>query len=86
MAAGTLPGRHLRKLMEDCGKGGLNLKIIRSVEDRLSGDERVPLRDIEINDLLGRDPVTLDAENIGQAQQAVEDAASRAGLQNSEPL
>ncbi len=64
VVAGTLPGPRLRKLMEECERGGLNLKIIRSVEDRLSGDERVPLRDIEINDLLGRDPVVLDTENI----------------------
>ena len=66
VTAGTLPGRQLRQLMETCGEAGLNLKIIRSVEDRLSGDHRVPLRDIEINDLLQRDPVELDTEIIGR--------------------
>ena len=66
VVAGTLPGQRLRNLMEACERAGLNLKIIRSLEDRLEGDERVPIRDIEINDLLGRDPVTLDTENIGQ--------------------
>jgi FlaA1/EpsC-like NDP-sugar epimerase len=44
----------------------LRLKIIRSLEDRLEGDSRIPIRDIEINDLLGREPVTLDTENIGK--------------------
>lgn len=66
VVAGTLPGQQLRKLMEACEKSGLTLKIIRPLEDRLEGDSRVPIRDIEINDLLGRDPVSLDTENIGR--------------------
>jgi FlaA1/EpsC-like NDP-sugar epimerase len=66
VVAGTLPGLQLRNLMEACGQGGLTLKIIRPLEDRLEGDSRVPIRDIEINDLLGRDPVSLDTENIGK--------------------
>ena len=66
VVAGTLPGRRLRDLMQACEQSGLNLKIMRPLVDRLEGDNRVPLRDIEINDLLGRDPVTLDAENIGK--------------------
>lgn len=66
VVAGTLPGHRLRSLMEACERGGLTLKIIRPLEDRLAGDSRVPIRDIEINDLLGRDPVTLDTENIGK--------------------
>lgn len=66
VTAGTLPGRQLRQLMEDCDQAGLHLKIIRPVEDRFSGDHRVPIRDIEINDLLQRDPVELDTESIGK--------------------
>jgi len=66
VVAGTLAGNRLRQLMETCQQSGLNLKIIRSLEDRLEGDSRIPLRDIEINDLLGRDPVTLDTESIGK--------------------
>ncbi len=66
VVAGTLPGQRLRNLMEVCQRHGLNLKIMRSLEDRLEGDQRVPIRDIEINDLLGRDPITLDADNIGR--------------------
>ena len=66
VVAGTLPGRRLRDLMQACVLGGLNLKIIRPLADRLEGDNRVPIRDIEINDLLGRDPVNLDTENIGK--------------------
>jgi FlaA1/EpsC-like NDP-sugar epimerase len=66
VTAGTLPGRQLRQLMESCDQAGLKLKIIRSVEDRFSGDHRVPIRDIEINDLLQRDPVVLDTKSIGK--------------------
>jgi FlaA1/EpsC-like NDP-sugar epimerase len=66
VVAGTLSGHRLRGLMEACEQDGLNLRIIRSLEDRLHGEERVPIRDIEISDLLGRDPVVLDAENIGK--------------------
>jgi len=65
VTAGTLPGAKLREVMELCAETGLNLKIIRTLEDRLNGDHRIPIRDIEINDLLRRDPVKLDAENIG---------------------
>ena len=66
VVAGTLPGARLRKLMQACEQSRLNLKIMRPLLDRLEGDNRVPIRDIEINDLLGRDPVTLDTENIGK--------------------
>ncbi len=66
VVAGTLPGQRLRSLMEACDRSGLELKIIRSMEDRLEGDNHIPVRDIEINDLLGREPVQLDMENIGQ--------------------
>jgi FlaA1/EpsC-like NDP-sugar epimerase len=66
VVAGSLAGHRLRTLMEICDANGLNLKIIRSAEDRLAGDDHVPIRSVEINDLLGRDPVSLDAENIGK--------------------
>jgi FlaA1/EpsC-like NDP-sugar epimerase len=66
VVAGMLSGQRLRALMQECERGKLNLKIMRSFEDRLEGDNHVPLRGIEINDLLGRDPVILDTENIGK--------------------
>ncbi len=66
VVAGTLSGPRLRGLMEACERGGLKLKIIRSLEDRFGGDNHIPIRNIEINDLLGRDPITLDTDNIGE--------------------
>ncbi|MBN1394773.1 MAG: polysaccharide biosynthesis protein [Pirellulales bacterium] len=65
VVAGSLPGGRLRRLMDECEASDLNLKIIRSLEDRLEGDNRVPIRDIEINDLLRREPVSLDTDKIG---------------------
>ena len=65
VTAGALSGRRLRQLMETCEADGLNLKVIPSLEDRLDGDHRIPMRNIEINDLLRREPVVLDTEMIG---------------------
>jgi FlaA1/EpsC-like NDP-sugar epimerase len=67
--SGTLPGEQMRKLMDDCKQGGLTLKIIPPAEDLFNGDHFIPLRDIEINDLLRRDPVQLDSAAIGKLLQ-----------------
>ncbi len=64
--AGALAGSRLRTLMNDCEKAGLNLKIIRRLEDRFSGDHRIPIRDIDISDLLRRAPIQLDTKMIGK--------------------
>ncbi|MGA2618513.1 MAG: nucleoside-diphosphate sugar epimerase/dehydratase [Thermoguttaceae bacterium] len=65
LTAGTLAGPRMRNLMNACAEAGLQLKIIRRAEDRLSGDHRIPLRDIEISDLLRRATVQLDMKSIG---------------------
>jgi FlaA1/EpsC-like NDP-sugar epimerase len=66
VTAGLLPGKDLRVLMDTCRAAKLNLKIIPSLEDRLNGEARIPIRSIEINDLLRRDPVELDTKAIGK--------------------
>jgi FlaA1/EpsC-like NDP-sugar epimerase len=66
VVAGTLPGSRLRHLMNMCEGAGLELKIIRRMEDRLGGDHRIPIRDIEISDLLRRAPVQLDTRTISK--------------------
>ncbi len=65
VAAGTVTGTELRKLMEDCSESDLVLKIIPPVSELLNGNDRVPVRDINIEDLLQRDPVQLDTQAIG---------------------
>jgi FlaA1/EpsC-like NDP-sugar epimerase len=66
VTAGTLTGSRLRNLMVACKQSGLELKIIRGIQDRLGGDHRIPIRDIEISDLLRRAPVQLDMNIIGR--------------------
>ncbi|MEI8373572.1 MAG: nucleoside-diphosphate sugar epimerase/dehydratase [Planctomycetota bacterium] len=65
VTAGTLAGSNLRNLMDACKQSGLELKIIRPIQDRLGGDHRIPIRDLEISDLLRRAPVQLDMNIIG---------------------
>jgi FlaA1/EpsC-like NDP-sugar epimerase len=66
VTASVLPGKQLRQLMNACREAGLNLKIIPNLEDRINGDARIPMRSIEINDLLRREPVELDSAAIGR--------------------
>ncbi|HET6324978.1 MAG TPA: nucleoside-diphosphate sugar epimerase/dehydratase [Planctomycetaceae bacterium] len=64
--AGSLPGKRLRGLMDACDEAQLTLKIIPGPEDLFDGGRDVPIRSIDINDLLRREPVELDNEAIGQ--------------------
>lgn len=56
----ALSGLELRNLVDACEQNDIQLKMIPSVIDRLTADERIPIRDVDINDLLGREPVKLD--------------------------
>lgn len=60
IVAGSLTGKELRELMESCEKAELNLKIIPPLTHLLDGDNSIPVKSIEISDLLRRDPIELD--------------------------
>jgi FlaA1/EpsC-like NDP-sugar epimerase len=62
--AGSLPGKRLRGLMDACQEADLTLKIIPPAEALFNGHRHIPIRDLEINDLLQRDPVQLDSQAI----------------------
>jgi len=65
--AGHLSGSQLRQVMDICDEADLGLKIVPSVVDQMNGNgNRIPVRDVQINDLLGRDPVALDMQSISQ--------------------
>lgn len=64
VTTGVLAGPRLRRLLDDCAAEGLEAKIIRPIDDLVSGNHSIPVREIEINDLLRRDPVQLDLESI----------------------
>jgi FlaA1/EpsC-like NDP-sugar epimerase len=63
--AGSLTGKRLRSLMDACDEARLTLKIIPGPEDLFDGGREVPIRSIDINDLLRRDPIQLDNTAIG---------------------
>ncbi len=66
VTAGVLPGPLMRDLMERCSAAGLALRIVAAVNERLCGGQEIPVREIEINDLLRREPVELDDGAIEQ--------------------
>ncbi|MFO1022632.1 MAG: nucleoside-diphosphate sugar epimerase/dehydratase [Planctomycetales bacterium] len=63
--AGNLSGVQLRALMEQCRQAKIQIRVLPSTDHMLSGDHRLIVRDVDINDLLRRDPVQLDSTAIG---------------------
>ena len=63
---GTLPAGRLRELVEQCNQAELTLKILPPLDDVLQGSSDLPMRSLNISDLLRRDPVSLDDEAIGR--------------------
>ena len=61
---GILNGNQLRSIMATCRKRNIRLRIVPSMENRL-GSAVVPMRDINIEDLLRRQTVNLDDSIIG---------------------
>jgi FlaA1/EpsC-like NDP-sugar epimerase len=66
MLSGSLPGDQLRQLMKTCEERRIELKIIPRVQDLFGSGKQVPIRDIEISDLVRRDPVQLDTDAIAK--------------------
>jgi len=62
----SLSGEELRKLMEDCRRAGLTLRIVPRVRDIICGRYKFQVREVDINDLLHREPAALDSDAIGQ--------------------
>ena len=57
----------LRKVVEVCQGANLRFKTLPALEDLIAGRASVKeIRDVDINDLLGRAPVKLDEVQIGQ--------------------
>jgi len=57
----------LRRIIEVCKGQRLTFRIVPGVADLIEGHLDVRrLREVDINDLLGREPVELDSENIGR--------------------
>jgi FlaA1/EpsC-like NDP-sugar epimerase len=69
VSVGSISGSQLRELKEVCDQNELTLQIIPSLEEVFSGSDTIPVRDIEIDDLLRRAPVQLDDGAIGELLQ-----------------
>ena len=64
--ATALPGQRLRALASTCSALGVKVKVIPPLATLLSGAVDVRPRDVDIHDLLCREPVHLDSQSIGR--------------------
>ncbi len=62
--SGVLTGSQLRGLMESASESGIALKVIPAYDDLLSTTYAPQIRDVDINDLLRREPVELNNDAI----------------------
>ncbi len=62
--AGTLDGVLLRDLISKCNDADIKVSVLPRFEDAMSGTEQIPLRELDINDLLKRTPVELDTTEV----------------------
>ncbi|MGB7328712.1 MAG: nucleoside-diphosphate sugar epimerase/dehydratase [Rubripirellula sp.] len=60
----TLGGTEIRDLIENCNNSGFVVRVLPRFEDALAGTAEIPLREVDIDDLLKRDPVTLNTDRI----------------------
>lgn len=65
VVSGTLTGKELRQLMANCTQAALKLRVIPNMQELvgpggLVGPQGLRLRDVDIDDLLRREPVQLD--------------------------
>ena len=66
IATGELPGRRIRRLLDDARQHGVCVKVLPSYEQLISGRIATRPRPVSIHDLLRREPVQLDLGNIRQ--------------------
>ena len=67
IAMPSASGDSVREIVQICEQSGVDLKIMPGVYDIISGDISVnPIRQIQVEDLLGRDPVCVDLEEVAE--------------------
>ncbi|MBX7074221.1 MAG: polysaccharide biosynthesis protein [Pirellulales bacterium] len=65
IVGGDVSGKRLRELIRRYEQSNLALKVIPPVDDLLAADYGVQIRDVDIDDLLGRDAIQLNNDDIG---------------------
>lgn len=67
IAMPTAPQRRIRGIIEKCQGTNLRFRTVPAVADLIEGKVRVSqIRDVDIEDLLGREAVKLDTDNIAE--------------------
>ncbi len=61
---GELSGTELREVIDQCNGAGLRVRVIPKLENAIDGNEEIPLRPLNITDLLRRDPVEIDLPGV----------------------
>ena len=64
IAIASATGSQMRRIVARCAETGLEFKAVPSVQELLSGRPAGDLRDVQIDDLLGRPAVKLDLKKI----------------------
>ena len=65
IAIPSLSSKRVKEIFQECAKTSAKTKILPMIEDIVTGKVSVTqLRDVKVEDLLGRDPVNLDIEKI----------------------
>lgn len=62
----AVPAREVRALVHACNAAGLKAQVVPGFDALLSGTVTVQPRDVDIQDLLCREPVRLDGEAVGR--------------------
>jgi FlaA1/EpsC-like NDP-sugar epimerase len=63
---GEFPGAQLRKLVDDAHRGCYEIRVVPHYRRLIEGSVTIQPRSVSIEDLLQREPVELDTENIRQ--------------------
>jgi len=67
IAMPTAPGKTIRRFVEQCKEAGVETKTIPGVYELLSGQVSVnQVRNVEIEDLLRREPVEIEADEVAR--------------------
>jgi FlaA1/EpsC-like NDP-sugar epimerase len=66
ISTGALYGRQVRRLVDEARQRQMHVKVLPSFEQLLSGNLDVQPRPVAIEDLLRREPVQLELENLRQ--------------------
>ncbi|MFU1993383.1 polysaccharide biosynthesis protein [Priestia megaterium] len=67
IAIPSLNKHEIQKIYQECSKAKAQIKIMPMIEDIITGKVSVnQFRDVQVEDLLGRDPVELDIQSISK--------------------